>query len=274
MQTIYSYTNYRDFLRDSYAAAKAANSAFSYRYFARKAGFASPNFLKLVIDGKRNLSGDSIPKFADAFKLKKRERRFFEVLVQFNQASTPAEQHHYYEQLLEFPEYCRATQLAQEQYAFMSQWYYPVVLELLLLPDFQEDPEWISQRLKKEITPAQAQSAINSLLKLGLVRRNEDGVLEPAEQHLTTGDQARHAAAYTYHRQMMERAQRALRYQRPHEREFAAITMAITNEQRDMIKKAIREFRKVVLNIASLGEQDEAEAVYQLNVQLFGHTKV
>ncbi len=55
MRSIFTYTDYRAFLHDAYTHAKATNPAFSYRYFAKKAGFSSPNFLKLVIDGVYNL---------------------------------------------------------------------------------------------------------------------------------------------------------------------------------------------------------------------------
>ena len=43
---------------------KATKPQFSYRYFSRVAGFSSPNFLKLVAEGQRNLSPKSIAKFA------------------------------------------------------------------------------------------------------------------------------------------------------------------------------------------------------------------
>lgn len=57
---IYEYLEYRIFLADAYQAGKENVSAFSYRYLARKAGFSSPNFIKLVMDGERNLSMESV----------------------------------------------------------------------------------------------------------------------------------------------------------------------------------------------------------------------
>ena len=53
---IFSYTNYRAFLRDLYLTKKSESSGFSHRVFVRMCGFASPNFLKLVIEGKRDAS--------------------------------------------------------------------------------------------------------------------------------------------------------------------------------------------------------------------------
>jgi uncharacterized protein (TIGR02147 family) len=273
METIYCYTDYRAFLRDAYAQAKNDIPAFSYRYFSRKAGFASPNFLKLVIEGKRNLSTESIPKFAQVFKLQRRARRFFEVLVLFNQAKDPDEQQLYYQQLLEFPEYCHAQELAQEQYEYLSHWYYPVVQDLVVLQDFEEDYQWISHKLGREVSPAQARKAIECLCRLGLLQRDADGLLKQAQQHVTTGDVVRGTAGYAYHQQMMDRAKTALHTQSPEKWEYGALTLAVNKKQLKLLKHAIRDFRKVVLNLTSQ-KGEISEAVYQLNIQLFGHTDI
>src|SRR3989338_9919808 len=85
---IFEYDNYRSFLKDLYALLKQEKSAFSFRFFSRQAGFRSPNFLKLVMEGKRNLSPESIEKFAKGLKLNKNEADFFRRLVLLNQATT------------------------------------------------------------------------------------------------------------------------------------------------------------------------------------------
>ena len=52
---IYNFSDYRDFLKDRYRQLKEADPVFSFRHFSKQAGFGSPNYLKLVMDGKRNL---------------------------------------------------------------------------------------------------------------------------------------------------------------------------------------------------------------------------
>jgi uncharacterized protein (TIGR02147 family) len=51
---VFRYRDYREFLGAFYAQKK--QSGLSYRGFARAAGLGAPNYLKLVIEGKRNLS--------------------------------------------------------------------------------------------------------------------------------------------------------------------------------------------------------------------------
>ena len=48
---VYAYLDYRAFLRDFYAEKKANNPVFSYRSFSKRAGVASLNYLKLVVEG-------------------------------------------------------------------------------------------------------------------------------------------------------------------------------------------------------------------------------
>src|SRR3954469_6473209 len=97
---VFEYSNYRSFLRDLYEFEKAAHRKFSFRYFSKQAGFSSPNFLKLVIEGKRNLSIESIARFAKALKLNKEEATFFRALVLFNQASTTEERGMWVQEIL------------------------------------------------------------------------------------------------------------------------------------------------------------------------------
>ena len=72
------YSNYRTFLQDYYEFKKAEQPVFSHRYFAQKAGITSPNYLKLVMDGKRNLTKKTLLKFAAALGLKGMRAEFFE----------------------------------------------------------------------------------------------------------------------------------------------------------------------------------------------------
>ena len=63
-----SYLNYRDFLKDFFSAKKKSSPHFSHRSFMFSAGLNSPSHLKMIIDGKRNLTNKSLPKYVKALK--------------------------------------------------------------------------------------------------------------------------------------------------------------------------------------------------------------
>ena len=75
------FTDYRAYLQVMVAFLRAVRPGFSFRSFARKAGFASPNYLKLVADGMRILAPESVDKCSRGLGLTKREQEVFRILV-------------------------------------------------------------------------------------------------------------------------------------------------------------------------------------------------
>lgn len=208
--TIFEYDNYRAFLRDLYKFYKETKPYFSYRYFSRKAGFRSPNFLQLVIEGKRNLSPESIEKFTNALGLSKKQAEFFRVLVYLNQARTVGEKKIYAEQLMQFRPFRHIHPLRQDQVRYYADWYNIAIRELTTLPEFSEEPAWIARRLVPPISPQQAQKALDLLLHLGLLKRDESGRLVQADAFLSTGDEVTSASVANYHRTMIQKGAEAL----------------------------------------------------------------
>ena len=68
MKPIIEYRDYHTFLSDYYEERKRT-SAFSWREFAKIAGFVSPSYLKDVCGGKTNLSKVTMGRVAKAIGL-------------------------------------------------------------------------------------------------------------------------------------------------------------------------------------------------------------
>jgi uncharacterized protein (TIGR02147 family) len=86
---IFTFTDYRAFMKAFYDSKKKAPGSFSYRRFSKLAQNASPNFVKLVVDGQRNLTVQNIYLFAMAMELLPNEWQYFEAMVHFTQESMP-----------------------------------------------------------------------------------------------------------------------------------------------------------------------------------------
>ena len=97
--TIFDFQNFRIFLKYFYEQEKKRQN-FSLAQFSKRAGLKSPNYLKLIIDGNRNLTNENIFLFANALKLSQSELEYFEALVNFCQAKNSTIKN-YYEQRLE-----------------------------------------------------------------------------------------------------------------------------------------------------------------------------
>ena len=126
---IYSYLDYRLYLKDYYDSAKKINPRFSYRYFSERVGVKAPNFLQWLIEGKRNLAKVTIPKVAKALNLDKKETEYFSNLVLFTQAKTISAKTQYFNKLLEIRRPFKAGLISEAQYKHYSHWYNEATLE-------------------------------------------------------------------------------------------------------------------------------------------------
>lgn len=268
---IFAYLDYREYLADYYTAAKANSRAFSYRWFSRRAGFSSPNFLKLVIDGQRNLGTDSVDRFADALGLDASASEFFGNLVAFNQAETADEKNEAFERVAASRRFRRARRLDRAFFDYLSNWYYPAIREMVARTDFREDASWIARQLVPRITAAQARKALELLLELGLLERDTEGRLTRGEASLTTGHEVRSLAIANYHRQMLERASDSIDLVDRDRRDISALTVCVQPERVAELKARIQAFREVLLDLCD--RDDSPTVVYQLNLQLFPLTR-
>ena len=269
---IFEYTDYRMYLADYYTAAKANTKAFSYRYFSRKAGYTSPNFLKLVVEGKRNLSQDSVERFGKALRLTAPERRFFADLVEFCQAETADDRNKAFDKVAASRRFRKARRLERAFFLYLSHWYFVAIRELAASPHFQEDPEWIASQLLPPIKPKEAINALEVLLDLGLLTRDDTGRICRGEASVTTGHTVRSLAITNYHRQMLKRASESLELVHGDLRDISALTVCISPASVPEFKERIHAFRESLLD---LGDRDDNPvSVYQLNIQFFPLTAV
>ena len=202
---VFEFLDYRAFLRAYYAAEKARRPAFSHRFFSRQAGLRSPNFLKLVMDGERNLGPETVPKFVSALGLTGEAAAFFCDLVTFTQAQSVAEKNRAFERIAASRRFRKARRIDGELFQYLSHWFYPAVRELAARPDFQDNPKWIASQLRPRIAPADAERALGLLLSLGLVVRDEKtGRIVRGEPTLTTEHEVRSLAVKNFHRQMLD----------------------------------------------------------------------
>lgn len=265
--SIFEYDNYRLFLSDAYAALKSTNKKFSFRYFARICGFKAHSFLRLVMQGKSNLSPESIEKVAKAFKFNHEETRFFKNLVQLNQATTSEEKQVFAKAILKSQTYRKIHPIRETQFQYFSQWYYSVVRELVGLPGFKEDPEWIARHTIPEIKTEEASQAIESLLKLELLARDENGQLVQTQKVVSTPSEVASAYVANWHREYLKKAAESIDTVPRELRDISAVSLGFSKENVKIIKEMVANFRREVVQLAL--QQSPRDSLYQLNIQFF-----
>lgn len=264
MKSIFSYTDYREFLDDFYLEKKSSNPHFSFQVFALQAGFKSKSFIKLVIDGKKNLSERSIDQLNRALKLDEKALSFLKDLVEFNQAHSLQLRNFYFEKMLSYNKRSSARILLQQQYDYFSQWYHSTVREIVSAVDFHDDFEKLGRMIKPAISARKAKASVDLLLKLGLIRKEKSRYIQ-TDKTVTTGDEVRSLAVQNFHLQNMMLAGESISTCPSADRDISSLIIGISETNFVRIKKEIQQFRKKLLEISN----DKTDRVYHLNFQLF-----
>jgi uncharacterized protein (TIGR02147 family) len=270
LKSIFDYLDYREYLRDHYDSNKARNSFFSFRYIAAKTGLDSSFYVK-VLQKQMHLSLKSLPRLTDFLNLNKKEIEYFTLLVRFNRAHNKDEMRLYFEKIIEFRE-LRINALDADKYEYFSKWYYVAIREILNYTRFVGDYKSLAARLNPPISEAKARKAIELLVKLGLVVKNDQGIFEQTNQFITTGESWDSIAIENFQREMLHLAEESINIIPKRDRETSTVTVSVSWPCFEAMKERLREFRKELLEMARI--ERDPDGVFQVNFQIFPLTRV
>lgn len=270
MKKIIEYTDYRRYIADYYADRKTRRS-FTWREFAKSAGFSSPVYLKLVAQGLYNLSDAAVERVAAAMELKDWEVDYFRTLVNLNHAKDDESRRNLFNEMLRIAAIHKATVVEGDSFRYFSDWKNPVIRELAPAMAGAK-PLAMAHAVLPKITAAEVSETLAFLVKTGLLEKSADGSYRQTEQFVTTGPmEVTPVAVRNLHRQMGELALETIEGVSQEERHFSGLTMGLNASNYEKIVKEIGEFRKRVASFIT--REDTTERVYRLNMQLFPLTK-
>lgn len=270
MKSVTEYKNYREYVLDYYRERKRC-SAFTWREFAKDAGFASGSYLKLVSDGKTRLREEGAKKTALAMGLEGFEFDYFVLMVRYENAKTDKEKKKCFEEMQALGEASRVKILGSEMYAFYETWKHSVVRELAVaMPGAK--PNEIAKVCRYAISASDVSESLHFLVKSGLLTRDIKGNYHQTNNSLSTGRlNVVAVAVHSLLRQMGEFALDALDKLPISERHFSGITMGMTDESYKKVVEELAECRKRIVSIVSADKN--VEKVCRLNMQLFPLTE-
>jgi uncharacterized protein (TIGR02147 family) len=264
--SIYAFFNYREYLSTLFNYHKAISPIFSHRYIVSKAGFKSPNSLKNVINGGRHLSIAGAERFAEAFKMDKRERTYFIAMVKFNTAQSAGEKERCLLELLKLRQSSSPASLNDVQMEILSRWWHVAIREITALPDFKNSSLWISRVLMPPISHNKAAESLELLKRLGFIRKTKDG-WEPVDKTMQSDPEVYHVYAAQFHREMIRLGMEAISRFSHELREISGTTLRISALDVPRVKTLLQNFRRQLLDFAASSK--DADQVYQLNFQFF-----
>ncbi len=268
---IINYTDYRKFLRDYFDSRKKSIPHFSFRILSEKTGFASPSFLRLVIEGKKNLSGKSVLQVARALRLTARSSAYFEKLVLFNQCKDFSGKEKYLRKIDCYRKRNKPELLLPQEYAYLREWLHAVVREVVLLKGFVEDPQNIADSFMVRVNAEDVKKSLDFLLEHGFLGRDADNRLVQKEKTISTFDipqsEELQFIAKNYHFQILDLAKRSLVELPKAVRSVTSTTLALSPATYEQALKRIESLRFELLELAA--SDQSYDRVCQLNINLF-----
>ena len=278
---VVNYLDFRRFLLDYYQYRREISKndirPYSYAVFSAAANIKSPNYLKLIIEGRRNLSPDMIGKFAKAMGLTKDHTDEFRLLVLYGQASDPAERNMHLKELNEkrVDSKLKSGEIDQKTWEKIPSWITWILYSLVDQKDVSFEPERLRETLRNKASADELQAAVQSLIQAGeLAKDPQTGEIKKARALMESAEDVPVALVRKLQAELMYLGLESLFQDAPTEREFGSATLALTKQEFEELRFQLRKIRKEAQkNIGVKRLTTKGDRVYQLNLQLFPITK-
>lgn len=275
-----TYTDFRLYLSDWFEHRRREFSQsvrpYTYAHFSAAADIKSPNYLKLIIEGQRNLSDEMMRKFAKALQLNREQAEEFIALVRYGQASDSIERT---QQLKKLSEIRVKRKMARGEinalaYEKVPSWVSLVLFHLVDQEGAVFEPKVLREILKNKTSLETIQKALEKLFASGELKLNENGEVIRGRELIDSAGEIPVALVRKLQAEMTYLGLESLEEDDPQERDFGGFTLALSHQEFEQLKYELRKLRKKLFTEFSVNRtRQKGEKVYQLNIQLFPLTK-
>lgn len=268
---IFQFTNFRKYLDEYQAARVQTDPDFTRAGACALLGLPKTrSYYNDIVKGKK-LSTRMIPKFVEVLGLNKKEARYFETLVNMDQAKTATERNAFFEELLkQHPDSHRI--LNEDAYEYYNHWYNSVLFTALEVVDVSDDLEPIQKLIFPKVSVGTLKRSLELLERLGFVRKNEDGFWKSCRDSVSSGAYNNSDLVRQYQLQCFELSKQALLASDESSSDMGTFTFSVSDDAFKAIAKEIQGLKAKVRKII-MQDKKKATGVHQLNIHLFTNLK-
>lgn len=271
------YMDYRKYLASFFDYKRKLTAGdlrpYSYATFSAAANIKSPNYLKMIIEGRRNLSEEMVLKFAKALGMNKEVTEDFELLVAYGQATDPADRNMFLKKLSEHRVQVKLKngEIDKKTWEKIPNWAAWVIYAMVDQEGVKFDVKTLKDVLRGKASEDEIEQALQSLFKSGeLVQNPDTGVVRKAHTLIESAEDVPVALVRKLQAQLMYLGLESLYQDAATEREFGTLTLSLTKQEFEEIRFKLRQMRKQINKDNSIVRTStKGERVYQLNIQLF-----
>jgi uncharacterized protein (TIGR02147 family) len=265
---IFSFVDFRRFLAEAYARRSQRDERFTKTYICRQMGLPnSRSFFSDIIAGKKLLSKSKMELLIPIFGLEGDEAQYFRFLVLYNQTTVKDEKEFYLDQLIALN---RTPWMLVDRgaYEYYREWHTSAIRAYLDIADIADEYEQIAKALYPPVTVPQVKAGMETLKRLGFIKRNERGFWKPHEKILFAKSDANDELVKRYQAKCIELGLPALYDAELHPKTFVTRTLSVSSDIYGKIEKKLHKFLSEVRSMVHKDEKP-ADRLCQLNVQLF-----
>ena len=268
MKPITEYKDYHPLIKDFYEDQKRT-SYFSWREFAKLAGFSSPTYLRLVSEGKSNLSRVSMNRMISAMGLAGFEANYFIALVNFCNAKDDEAKKPYWKEMRQIALEYKVRVVDKEAVEYFDGWKNQVIRELApMMPN--ATPGKMAKACCNEISAADVASSLEFLTKTGFLKKSPDGSYRQTEKNVIASKEGMAYAVHALQKKMVALGGESIERFDAETRSISSVTLTVNRNAYERIAREIDDFRKRIIAIAT--DSGEANQIYQMNLQFFPMT--
>ncbi len=271
------YTDFRLYLKDVYNFRRKHEGTgfrpYSYSTFSAAADIKSPNYLKLIIDGRRNISEDMINRFARALRLQKSEIEEFRALVRYGQASEPHERNQFLKELADLRAHRALStgEITESNWKKVPGWIGWVLYAMSEQANVNFEPQTLARLFRAKASPDDIRDSLRKLTDSGELARNLDtGEVTKGRDLVGSPQDLPVPLIRKLQSELIYLGIESLFRDSPKEREFGAMTLSMTEEEFQQVRFELRQLRKrLQRDILGKRKNTKGDRVYQMNIQLF-----
>lgn len=268
---IFQFTNFRKYLDEYQVARVQTDPDFTRAGACALLGLPKTrSYYNDIIKGKK-LSDRMVPKFVEVLGLNKKEARYFETMVNMDQAKTATERNAFFEELLkQHPDSHRI--LDEDAYEYYNHWYNSVLFAALDVVDVSDDLEPVQKLFFPKVSVGTLKRSLELMERLGFVRKNEKGFWKNCRDSVSSGVYNNSDLVRQYQLQCFELSKQALLANDERSSDMGTFTFSASDDAFKAIAKEIQGLKARVRKIIML-DKKKVTGVHQLNIHLFTNLK-
>ena len=262
MDSVFSYMDYREILRNELSRRARQNPRYSQGAFARDLNLR-PSRLSEILSGKQGISLKIAEQIAETLRFNHEESSYFGDLVVSVHGRSKISRESARLRLIKYRKPDNDPFAADDTFKVISEWYHLAIVSLTKLDKFQNSIEWIASVLG--IEEAEAEEAVSRLVRLGVLEE-KDQTLVATEPYKSICKAYPADAFAKFNRQILCKAYHQVDNAKGHQSAFN-YTLAFDGDRLAQVQSLLKEAMETA--VREVESVEEKNVVYCLSTQLF-----